>query len=151
ATRTRIDAGFAGIMISAPVAGLRPRRFFVAGRLTARTFNKPGNVNSPTPFLLMWRLINASSSSITESTCLRVSIVAVAISLRIPVFVIFLVTGPFGAAFFAAVFFAAFRLAAALMTVGRRAAALRTTLRLAGAFFFFAGAFLLAGAFFFAA
>src|SRR5262245_45854081 len=76
--------------------------------------------------------------------------VALASSLRIPDLVIFLVTGPLGAAFLAGVFLAAFFFAAALMEEGRRAAALRIALRLAGAFFFFAGAFFFfAGAFFF--
>ena len=33
-TRTLIEAGFAEIVISSPVAGVRPLRFFVAGRFT---------------------------------------------------------------------------------------------------------------------
>ena len=46
-TRTLIEAGFAEIVISSPVAGLRPLRFFVAGRFTLLILSKPGRVTSP--------------------------------------------------------------------------------------------------------
>jgi hypothetical protein len=88
--------------------------FFRAGRaglLTALTFNKPGNVNSPTARFLMCRSINTASSSKTAETSFLLNDVLVAISLKISVLVNFFCIA--GARLFATV--ATFRFAAFLV------------------------------------
>ena len=74
-------AGFALIVISSPVNGLRPLRALVAGLFTVFSFISPLKLNSPTPFLPRSAAMMCVSVSNTSLTLLAFSSVAVAISL----------------------------------------------------------------------
>src|SRR6187455_95425 len=80
-TRTLRLAGFALIMISSPVNGLRPLRAEVAGLLTVLSFIRPLKLNSPAPFLLRSAAIREVSASNTSRTLPVFRSVAAAICL----------------------------------------------------------------------
>src|SRR5690606_8693921 len=69
-TFTRTVAGLAANSRSTLVNGSMPRRFFFAGTACAVILSRPGNVNSPRPFLLRDATIVASSADITALTAL---------------------------------------------------------------------------------
>ena len=66
-TLTLVEVGLVGIIISSPVAGFRPMRFLLAGRLAAFILSKLGKVNAPAARMRMCCSITESSPSITET------------------------------------------------------------------------------------
>src|SRR5262249_57232988 len=77
---TTLRAGLALIMVGSLVNGLMPGRALVAGLWTRLSFNRPGTLNVPGPFLPSCALMRSISASKTSPTCLRVRLVLVAIS-----------------------------------------------------------------------
>src|SRR5690606_18890556 len=78
--RTLRLAGFALIVISSPVNGLRPLRALLAGLFTVFSLSRPLKLNSPTPRLPRSAAMMAVSVSNTSFTLLAFRSVAVAIS-----------------------------------------------------------------------
>src|SRR5437660_8067781 len=78
---TTVRAGLALIIISSPVAGLRPMRGGEALRITFLILSAmPGTVTMPVPFLPNSRLTSEPSASKTSLTCFLDKVVSVASS-----------------------------------------------------------------------